>query len=336
MKALVTGGGGFLGRAIAILLLQRGDEVTSFARGEYPGLRDAGIHVVRGDIQDLDAITQACTDVDTVFHVAAKAGLWGTWDSFYGVNVKGTANVVAACQANNITRLVYTSSPSVIFDGKDQCGIDETYPYPSRYENPYPHTKALGEQLVIKANDSNLATVSLRPHLIFGPMDNHLLPNLIARAKAGKVPQVGDGTNRVDLTYIDDAARAHLLAADALSPSTPVAGNVYFITQDEPVVLWTWVKSLLMVLDIQPIRLKLPLWLARFAGAILVATHKGLNLSGEPRITPFLASELAQNHYYDISKAKHDFDYRPVYSMAEATTRTVAWLKANDAKTRTG
>jgi nucleoside-diphosphate-sugar epimerase len=330
MKTLVTGGGGFLGRAIVEQLLQRGDEVTVFARGAYPSLGEAGARLVRGDIQDPEAIEKACQDIDLVFHVAAKAGLWGDWTSYYKVNVLGTENVISACISRHVPRLVYTSSPSVIFDGTDQCGIDENYPYPSRYESPYPHTKALGEQRVIDANCDNLLTTSLRPHLIFGPRDNHLLPNLLARAREGKVPQVGDGTNKVDLTYVDDAARAHLLAGDALIHGSPVNGSAYFITQDEPVELWSWVNNLLAELYIDPIRLKLPLWLARNVGALLTLVHRVLQLDGEPRITPFLASELAQNHYYDISKAKNDFGYQPLYSMAQATEITIAWLKAKE------
>ncbi|MDF1516261.1 MAG: NAD-dependent epimerase/dehydratase family protein [Anaerolineae bacterium] len=329
MKALVTGGGGFLGRAVSEQLMQRGDQVTVFARGDYPELIDAGAHLVHGDICDLPAISDACRDSDVVIHTAAKAGLWGAWDDFYAVNVKGTENVIQACRENHIQRLVYTSSPSVIFDGSDQCGVDESIPYPNRYENPYPYTKALGEQRILQANDANLHTISLRPHLIFGPRDNHLLPNLLARAREGKVPQIGDGTNRVDLTFIDDAARAHVLAADALQAGAACAGKAYFISQDEPVVLWPWINELLEELDIPPVRMHLPLWLARSAGALLVAIHRVFCLKAEPRITPFLASELAQNHFYNISAAKRDLGYSPAHSMVEATARTITWLKAS-------
>lgn len=330
MKALVTGGGGFLGRAIVDQLLQRGDRVTVFARGAYPDLEKIGAHLIQGDIRDLGAITTACKGIDTVFHVAAKAGLWGDWDGFYNVNVTGTENVITACRTNDVPRLIYTSSPSVIFDGKDQCGVDESYPYPTHYENAYPHTKAMGEQRILEANDRNILTTSLRPHLIFGPGDNHLIPSLLARAREGKVPQIGDGTNKVDLTYVEDAARAHLLAADALHPDSPVAGSTYFISQDAPVVLWSWINNLLSALEMQPIRMKLPLWLARAAGACLVAVHHGFHLRGEPRITPFLASELAQNHYYDITRAKTDFGYSPTLTMSQATHKTITWLKTRN------
>jgi len=330
--ALVTGGGGFLGRYIVEQLLRRGDRVTVFARGNYPELVAQGVHLVRGDLRDRDAIVHACQGAQIVYHVAAKAGLWGPWDDFYTVNVIGTENVIAACQANNIRRLVFTSSPSVIFDGHDQQGLNEDVPYPAHYENPYPATKALAEQMVRSANNESLMTVSLRPHLIFGPRDNHLLPALIARARKGMVPQVGDGSNQVDLTYVEDAAYAHLLAADALQPGSPAVGppghgHVYFISQGEPVVLWQWIADLLHRLELPPVRLKLPLAAARGLGAAMTAMYRWLKLPGEPPLTPFLASELAQHHYYDISRARDELSYAPRFTMQEAAERTIQWLR---------
>ncbi len=326
-RALVTGGGGFLGRYIVEQLLARGERVRVFTRGDYPELTALGVELIRGDLRDHDAVIAACHGVDVVYHVAAKAGLWGPWDDFYQVNVAGTDHVIAACRAKGVPKLVYTSSPSVIFDGSDQEGVDERVPYPDHYESPYPETKALAEQLVIAANREGLWTTSLRPHLVFGPRDNHLLPSLIERARQGRVPQVGDGTNRVDLTYVEDAARAHLLAADALGPDSPVAGSVYFISQDDPVVLWSWISEFLALLDLPPIRLKVSLGLARGAGAAMAGLYRALRLRGEPPLTPFLASELAQSHYYDISAAKRDFGYRPLTTMAEATERTLQWIR---------
>ncbi|MGC9522133.1 MAG: NAD-dependent epimerase/dehydratase family protein [Anaerolineae bacterium] len=333
ISTLVTGGGGFLGRYIVEQLRERGHSVTVFARSDYPELIPLGVHLVRGDLRDREAIVNACAGIDVVYHVAARAGLWGPWDEFYKTNVIGTENVIAACRQNQVRKLIYTSSPSVIFDGTDQCDVDETAPYPERYESPYPATKALAEQRVVAANGEDLLTVSLRPHLIFGPRDNHLLPALIARAQQGRVPQVGDGTNRVDLTYVEDAARAHLLAADALAPRSPAvgepgAGRIYFISQDEPVVLWPWIGALLAQLGLPPIRFRIPLPLARAAGALLATLYRTLGLKREPPLTPFLASELAQSHYYDISRAKEELGYRPRHSMSEATAKTIAWLGA--------
>ncbi len=328
MKAFVTGGGGFLGRYIVEQLIERGDSVTVFTRGEYPQLQQIGAKLIRGDIQDAQAIKNACAGMDLLFHVAAKPGIWGTWESFYQPNVIGTQNVIAACRAQYVPKLIFTSSPSVVFNNQPQSGCDETIPYPPHYENFYSHTKAMAEQMVLKANGEDLLTVSLRPHLIWGPRDAHLLPRLIDRARSGKLIQVGDGTNNVDITYVEDAARSHLLAADALQPGSAVAGSVYFISQDAPVNLWEWINNLLHRLNIPPLKHRISLPVARTIGAAMEFVYRTFRLPGEPKMTRFLASELAMDHYYDISRAKRDFDYQPQYSMDKALEKTLAFLQS--------
>ncbi len=328
MKTLVTGGGGFLGRYIVEQLLARGDDVTVFARGNYPELESIGAKLVQGDICHSAAVLHACEGKEVVFHVAAYPGVWGTWDDFYQPNVIGTQNVVAACQEQGVPYLVYTSSPSVIFDNQSHEGNNESLPYPLFYENYYSCTKALAEQVVINANGkSGLSTVTLRPHLIWGPRDSQLLPRLLAKAKAERLIQIGDGTNKVDLTYVEDAAHAHLLAADALISSKGVAGSVYFISQDEPIMLWPWIKNLLVQLDLPPIKRQIPMRLARAVGGMMEFGYYLLRLPGEPPMTRFLASALAKSHYYDISRAKQELGYRPQFTMSESLQRTVEYLK---------
>ena len=328
MKALVTGGGGFLGRAVVEQLLTRGDEVSVLARGSYPELDAMGAHTIRGDLQDPAAAGEACRGMDVVFHIAAKAGYWGSWDEYYGANVQGTAHILDGCRKYGAPRLVYCSSPSVIFDGRNQEGVNEHYPYPPVYESFYPQTKAMAEQMALKANSPDLLTVALRPHLIFGPRDRHLLPAVLRTAKKGLLPQVGDGGNRVDLTFVEDAARAHLLAADRLEPGSPAAGSVYFISQGEPIDLWPWVRSLLERLEFPPIRLRFSLPAARRLGGTLEWIQRNLALKGEPRLTRFLASELAQSHWYDISRARSELGYTPQHSMAEALEITLPYLES--------
>lgn len=216
MRILVTGGGGFVGRHVIERLLKRGYEVSSFGRTAQPELEALGVTCLRGDLADAKAIHSACAGKDAVFHVAAKAGIWGTWDSFYEPNVVGTRNVVAACKANGIGRLIYTSTPSVVFNRQAFSGADETLPYGSRWLCHYAHTKAIAEAETLAANDANFKVVALRPHLVFGPRDPHLLPRVIAKAKSGKLRIVGDGTARVDLSYVGNVADAHLNAFDAL------------------------------------------------------------------------------------------------------------------------
>src|SRR5947199_598803 len=201
MKALVTGGGGFLGSAIVRRLRARGDEVRSFSRGDYPELRNLGVETIQGDLADPEAVTSAAQGCDIVFHVAAKAGIWGPYQEYYRANVLGTQNVIAACRRWHINRLVYTSSPSVVFNGQDMEGVDESTPYPQHFEASYPETKAQAEKLVLEANSDDLATVALRPHLIWGPGDQHLVPRIIARAKIGALRRIGRRPLLVDSIY---------------------------------------------------------------------------------------------------------------------------------------
>ena len=219
-QILVTGGGGFLGQAIVRQLVEEGHQVSSFSRHFHPPLETLGVRQLCGDITNAGLVKDAVRGKDAVFHVAAKAGVWGDVDDYYRVNVTGTQNVITACQSCRVSMLIHTSSPSVVFHGKDMQGADESTPYPARFHAPYPRTKAMAEQQVLAAGNP-LKTIVLRPHLIWGPGDNHLVPRIIARARG--LRQVGDGTNRVDTIYIDNAARAHVLAMQALEKkSVPV------------------------------------------------------------------------------------------------------------------
>jgi nucleoside-diphosphate-sugar epimerase len=326
LKALVTGGGGFIGRHVVDQLLQRGDTVTVFARGAYPEIEARGARLIQGDLQSAGDVSAACTGQDAVFHVAAKAGVWGSFNSYYGPNVTGTRNVIEGCRRQDVSRLVFTSSPSVVFDNRHHRGADESLPYPERFENPYSETKAMAERMVLEADSQTLRTVALRPHLVFGPGDPHLLPRIIAKARANRLVQVGGGETRVDLTFVEDAARAHLLAEDALQRGA--SGRAYFISQDAPVSLWGWIRELLDALGVAGPRRSVSAAAARRAGAVLETLHRLLRLPGEPHLTRFVASQLALDHYYDISRAKRDLDYTPQHSMTDALERTLPDLKA--------
>lgn len=326
--ALVTGGGGFLGRAVVERLRARGVPVASFARGDYPELTALGIETLRGDLGDAAAVRSACEGRSVVFHVAARAGVWGSRREFWRVNVEGTRHVLEGCRAAGVARLVYTSTPSVVFDGRDLCGVDESVPYPSRYESAYPETKAIAERLVLAANGPDLATVSLRPHLIWGPGDPHFVPRITTRARAGRLRIVGDGRNEVDMIYIDDAAEAHLRAAERLAPGSPVAGGAYFLSAGKPVRLWEMVNHLLAAADLPPLTRAVPARLALAAGFVLEALYRALPLRGEPLMTRFLARELATSHWFDISAAQRDLDWKPEIGLDEGLRRLRASLHA--------
>jgi nucleoside-diphosphate-sugar epimerase len=321
MNALVTGGGGFLGGAIVRLLVARGERVVSLARGNYPGLDALGVTQHRGDLADAEAVSKAAAGCDIVFHVAAKAGLWGPYEEYYRANVVGTRNVLDVCRRHGIRRLVYTSSPSVVFTGRDMKGVSESVPYPDHYDAFYPQTKAEAEKLVLAANGPELATVALRPHLIWGPGDNQLMPRIIARARSGRLRRVGAATKKIDTTYIDNAADAHLLAADRLAPGSPIAGRAYFLSQGEPVPTWEFINRILQAAGVAPVTRTMPAWAAYAAGWLFETWYGLLRIRSEPPMTRFLASELATSHWFDISAARRDLGYEPKVSIEEGLGR---------------
>jgi 2-alkyl-3-oxoalkanoate reductase len=322
MKILVTGGGGFVGGYIVERLLARGYAVRSIGRSPQPELVAKGVEVVCGDLTDATAVSAACEGVDTVFHVAACAGVWGSWESFYRPNVIGTRNVLSACRKWQVKRLVYTSTPSVVFNGDSIRGGDESLPYGKNWLCHYAETKALAEQEALAANSEKLQVVALRPHLIFGPGDPHLLPRVVESVKAGRLRIVGDGSAKVDVSYVGNVADAHLDAFDALERGKG-AGQAYFISQGEPVDLWPWLNSILEGLGQPPLTQKIPLPLAYGIGALCEGAWKVLRRRTDPPITRFVAVELAKDHYFDINKAQHELGYRPRVPMNEALKLTI-------------
>ena len=322
MKILVTGGGGFVGGYIVERLLARGYAVRSIGRSPQPELVAKGVEVVCGDLTDATAVSAACEGVDAVFHVAARAGVWGSWESFYGPNVIGTRNVLSACRKWQVKRLVYTSTPSVVFNGDSIRGGDESLPYGKNWLCHYAETKALAEQEALAANSEKLQVVALRPHLIFGPGDPHLLPRVVESVKAGRLRIVGDGSAKVDVSYVGNVADAHLDAFDALERGKG-AGQAYFISQGEPVDLWPWLNSILEGLGQPPLTQKIPRPLAYGIGALCEGVWKVLRRRTDPPITRFVAVELAKDHYFDIRKAQHELGYRPRVPMNEALKLTI-------------
>lgn len=324
MKALVTGGGGFLGGAVVDALLARGAEVTSLARGDYPALAARGVRALRGDLADPDAAGRAVAGQDVVVHVAAKAGLWGRDAEFHHSNVTGTRVLLDAARAAEVGRFVFTSTPSVVHSGGDIAGGDESLPYAANYDSAYPRTKAEAERLVLAADGPDLATTALRPHLVWGPGDTQLVPRILARARAGSLRLVGDGSAVVDTTYVDDAAAAHLDAIDRLAPGAPCAGRAYFVTSGDPRPVRELVDGILAAGGLGPVRATVPRPVAVAAGAAVEATWRVLGAVtelGEPPMTRFLARQLATDHWFDISAACRDLGYRPRVGLEEGFAR---------------
>lgn len=324
---LVTGGRGFLGGTIVRMLLERGTRVRSLARHYCPHLEAAGVAQFVGDLSDPVLVEKAVKGCKLIYHVAAKAGVWGDYQDFYTTNVLGTQNVISACRKQGVGRLVYTSSPSVVFDGTDMEGVDESVPYPHHFHASYPQTKAQAEQRVLAANGDQLATVALRPHLIWGPGDNHLVPRILNRGRTGQLRRIGKGDNLIDAVYIDNAAVAHLQAAQQLAIGSQVAGKAYFIANNEPIPLWDLVNRILAAGNLPPVTRTISPQLAYLAGAVLETLYKTLRLAGEPRMTRFVARELATAHWFDLSAAQRDFGYQPQVSIKEGMELLRRWLQ---------
>jgi nucleoside-diphosphate-sugar epimerase len=329
MKILVTGGGGFLGRYVVKKLLAKGYAVRVLGRSEQPDLKEMGVDVIQGDIRDSKIVRAAARGVEVVQHIAAKAGVWGSWDDYYQINVIGTRNVLNACKELGTKRLVYTSTPSVVFNRQALRGVDETQPYGQNWLCHYAHTKMIAEKEVLSANDpdgTGLRTIALRPHLIWGVGDNHLIPRVIERARLGKLRIVGDGTNKVDIVHVENAADAQIRAQVALEREEG-CGRPYFISQGEPVVLWDWINDLLGRLGISKVEKHISFPAAYRIGAVMEGVWKTFRLKGEPPMTRFVATELAKDHYFDISAAKQNLGYQPTVSTEQGVEELVAQLE---------
>lgn len=331
MRALVTGGGGFLGGAIAKRLMEAGFEVRVLGRNRYPHMEALGAEGVVCDLSIGDGLAEALDGVDVVFHVAALAGMWGPRERYYAANVTATERLLDAARSAGVDRFVYTSSPSVTFHGRDEEGVRESdCSYPERHEFFYSETKAIAEQMVLAANSGTFATTALRPHLIYGPGDPHLIPRLLDRHRAGRLKVLGDGKNQVALTYVDNAAVAHLQAAQVLKPGSANAGKAYFITDGEPVSVWGWLNRVFTALGEGQIKGRVPKWLAMPLSGVAEAVWRGFGLDGEPPITRFAVSQISTSHWFDLSAAREDFGYQPVVTGEEGFERMVQALKLTE------
>ncbi len=337
MSTLVTGGTGFLGRRLVERLLADGRRVAVLGRTPAPDLAARGVRFIRASLEDAPAVRAACAGIETVYHTAAKVGVWGRYGDFYRANVLGTRALLEGCRRQGVARLIHTSTPSVVYHGGPLANADESLPLTTACPSPYPLTKALAEREVLAANSPALRTLALRPHLIWGRGDPHLVPRLLARARAGRLRIVGDGRNRVDLVHVDNAVDAHLLAEAALrlgpgswdQPAGPrrADGRAFFITNGEPVRLWDWINGLLAALGEPPVTKQVSWGSAAALGAVCEAAWRVLPLRGEPPMTRFIATELAQDHWFNLAAARRDLGYAPRVTMAAGTADLVAGLR---------
>ncbi len=347
-SVLVTGGTGFLGRRLVARLLDDGRRVTIIGRTPAPDLEKRGVRFIRASLDDPAAVAAACAGIETVFHTAAKVGVWGRYGDFFRTNVLGTRALLEGARRHGVRAFIHTSTPSVVYNGQSLANADESLPLTTSCPSPYPLTKAIAEREVLVANSAALGTIALRPHLIWGVGDPHLVPRVLARARAGRLRIVGDGKNRVDMVHVENAVDAHLLAERAIASGSqllaapkrsevgsalnshlarPAAGRAFFITNGEPIFLWDWINDLLGALGEPPLTKRVSLATASALGAACEFAWRALPLRGEPPMTRFIAAELAKDHWFNLTAARRDLGYAPQITMAAGTAQLVAALK---------
>lgn len=316
---LVTGSSGFLGTSLARRLLGEGHSVRLLGRSAPPEDLQGRVEWVQADLGEPVSLAGSCSGCEVVFHTAAKVGIWGRRNDYERINIRGTQALLEDAKSRGVRAFVHTSTPSVVYNGRPISGGDESMPLTHAGICPaaYPVSKAEAERLVLGGGTGDLRTVALRPHLIWGPGDRHLVPRVVARARAGRLRIVGEGRNRVDLVHIENCVDAHLLAWRNLVSSNPGAdGRAFFITNGEPVYLWEFVNSLLARHGVAPVTRRIPLGVATAAGSLCEGIWSLFRLKGEPPMTRFLAKELATDHWFSIEAARRTFGYQPRISMA--------------------
>jgi nucleoside-diphosphate-sugar epimerase len=313
---LVTGGGGFLGTYIIKELISNNYNVISFARNSYPHLELLGVKQIRGDLQNIADINAALFNVDAVIHTASKVGMCGKYQDFYNINYIGTKNLVDAMKKNNVNKLIYTSTPSVVFGKDDIIFGNETLPYPNEYKTYYAETKMLGEKYVLENANQNFLAVSLRPHLIFGNGDLNLIPRVLATHKKNKLKIVGDGTNLVDVIPVENAALAHVMALKKIDQH--ISGNAYFIGQG-PVNLWNFINEIFIKNNLPILTKKIPLKIAYAIGFMIEIILKIFNLTEiHPPMSRFIALQLGKSHYFDHTKSIQDLGNYHKFTLTES------------------
>lgn len=312
IQVLVTGYGGFLGQAICHDLIANGFRVRGLARNHYPELELSGVECIRGSAVDPSVCERACQGVHAVIHTAALAGVWGPAKQYEESNILATENLLRSADRQQLRAFVFTSSPSVVFSGEPQRDIDESAPYPTRWLCHYPRTKAIAEQRVLDRNHSRLATCALRPHLVWGKGDPHLIPRVIERCRQGRLLRVGDGRNLIDTVHVDAAAEAHRLAlVRMLEQDQQASGRAYFLTDNQPLECWQWIRTILSFAGLSAPERSISLRSAYVVGAILEQIYGVLRKSSEPPMTRFVAKQLGVDHTFCIDSARERLGYNP-------------------------
>ena len=324
MKVAVTGAGSLLMSTIAHRLIQRGDDVVCIQRRRVDILN---CQQEMADVRDADGLRRATVGCDAIIHGAARVGIMGSSEDFRSVNVDGTNNVLEAALQNNISRMVFVSTPSVTHTGTSLIGALADRAVTGRSHSHYAETKAQAEQLVLSANCNSLSTVALRPHLVWGPGDTQLVGRIIERASQGRLVMVGSGNALVDSTYIDNAADAHIAALDALHTGASCAGNAYVIANGEPRTVNELMRGMCDAAGISFAPKNIQLAIATRMGTAIERVWPLIRKS-EPPLTRFVAEQLGTAHWFDPRPAQVDLAWSPSVTIDEGFQRLHNWFVA--------
>ncbi|QDT17496.1 NAD-dependent epimerase/dehydratase family protein [Alienimonas californiensis] len=325
---LVTGGGGLLGGAVVRRLRAADAPVRVLSRRPLPELEALGAEVFLGDLEDRQSVLAACHGVRGVVHAGARPGIDAPLRQFLGPNVAGTRHVIDGCLVRRVRTLVHVSSPSVAFDGTPHEGADERLPLPVRGLASYPHSKLLAERDALRADRTRgLRTIAVRPHLIWGPGDRHVLPALVAAAKAGRIPAISGADPLIAPTFVENAAAAIVHVLTALPNRPEGAGRAYFLNDLPPVRLHAFVRRVAEEAGLEPPALRrLPSPVATAAGRAATLTWRALRRPGEPPLTAFAVAQLRVAHWYRIDGLRAFGEWETVES-EEAWRRTRPFLR---------
>jgi nucleoside-diphosphate-sugar epimerase len=329
MRALVTGAAGFLGSHIVDACLARGDDVAALVRpsSDVAYLESLPAVALRhGDLIDAESLDRATRGVDVVYHSAARVLDYGSRRDFHEANVAGTARLLEAARKNGARRFVFVSSPSVVGDGSDQIGIDESYPYPARFLNLYSETKADAERLVLAANAPGFVTCAIRPRGVWGPRDRHgYMPKIVGKLLGRTMRDLSGGREVLaSLCYCENAAEACVLAAR--SPN--VGGKAYFVADREVVDVWMFMRTIAAAFDAPPLGKKVSPTVLNAAVEVVEALWKipALGHRRSPPVSRYAVSLLTRSSTYDLSAARRDLAYEPRVSQTEGLARLRAWV----------
>ena len=327
LRILVTGGTGFVGSTVAKMLAEAGQKVTVTGRNRYKTSRlwHPKIDFVVSDIRDPSSVNAICLGHDAVIHAAAFAATWGDAAKFFAVNVQGTQNIVDACRSRPDVRVVHVSSTAIHFEFRDKQGVGEDAVLPKQFACEYAKSKAEAESVIRQGVENGLNAITIRARAVFGPGDNSLLPRLLVAAGKGSLPQIGDGNNIVDLTYVDNLAYALCLAI-----VRGESGSVCTITNEEPVSLWPTLNRIFESLGLATTRRRVSYSTAMFAANAASTWHRLLQRRGEPKLTTYSVGLLAKSQTFSPEAAHKLLGYRPIVSMDQGTEQTLQSLKAND------